>query len=184
MFSLVVITAGVAVASVLGSLPVWAAVIPGALLLGFLLMALIAASSQRTARATARRRSDRSRQRARATRGRASVRAIPAYDDAVDSLDVDEDADLVADDTWEPVPTTLPTYLAGSTAEQEHGVGGWSSREMLEQAEVARSRQSDRRVARAAELAALHRAAEEFFEPAPDVMEPRDRRSRRRAVGD
>ncbi len=177
---LVLATAGIGVASYLGHLPVWAAAIPGALLLGFLLLAVVAASSRRRARAAARRRSDRSRSRARATRGRASVRPASAYAPSVGVTDMEEDADLVEDDTWEPVPTTLPTYLA-ATGSDDAGVADWTAREMLEQAEAARARQSERqgerRVARAAELAALHRAAEEFFEP---VTERRDRR----AVGD
>lgn len=174
---LVLVTAGVVAAGVLGYLPIWAGAIPGGLLIGFLMLALIAATSRRRARATSRRRAQRERGRARATRGRAEVRPAPAYR-AADDGELDEDADLLEDDTWEPVPTTLPTYL---TAGDDASATDWTAREMLEQAEVARARQSERqserRVARAAELAALHRAAEEFFEPVQE-------RSDRRAVGD
>jgi hypothetical protein len=129
----------VLVLAMLGVVPRWAPVLAALPVVGFVIAAAMTASA-RTSAQPARRQPSRP---ARATRAEAPSRTAPAAqaEDDWETWNAWDD-----DDSWEPVPATLPTYVSAPRASAvPRGIdraheGEWTGEAMVETAQAMRSR--------------------------------------------
>jgi hypothetical protein len=154
LLGLLLVTALVVVAGLLHRVPLWTAAIP-ALLALVLLVSGRRQAARRAEMARRRRRRHVLSAAARVAadrRGQSPVRAGRVEEVALPDLDADgvvPEAEYEPVDSWEAVPTTLPTYVTAPAATKVPRVidrttpGAWSGAAMLEQAERTRQVEQD-----------------------------------------
>ena len=129
--------------AIMGVVPRWAPVLAAIPVIGFVLAASMTASARTSSRTT-------SRPARRTSRTSRDVAEAPAPAAAAARAQADDDWEnwnaWDDDDSWEPVPATLPTYVSAPRAsavprgiDRAHD-GEWSGEAMVETAQAMRSR--------------------------------------------